>query len=122
MANSRAKAHITTATIGTKHKHITTHCALCKLFHFESMAGFPSHFLCSYSVFKGEWLHGRKHGMGVFTTKNKSYREVWHEGVSLSHANMIICLNHDLVKVDGVIASNQNDIFIYVFDLYCRCV
>ena len=48
-----------------------------------------------FSVFKGEWLHGRKHGMGIFTTKDKSFREVWHEGVI--HLPRVFCCEFNLV-------------------------
>lgn len=48
------------------------------------LKGVGTYYYGTHSVFKGEWQNGRKHGEGIFTTKNKSYRETWENGVRTS--------------------------------------
>lgn len=43
--------------------------------------GEGTYYYSNGDVFKGQWLQGRKHGQGVFTTGNRSYQETWDEGV-----------------------------------------
>lgn len=48
------------------------------------LKGKGTYYYGDHSVFKGVWESGRKHGPGIFTVKNKSFKEVWKHGVRVN--------------------------------------